>query len=66
MINIIVPPLIISLTIGPIVSKLHVERPITTLIVNITDPKQGDLVDDTVPILGTVGNAEFDHYELGK
>ena len=64
MINLIVPPLIISLTIGPIVSKLHVERPITTLIVNITDPKQGDLVDDTVPILGTVGNAEFDHYEL--
>ena len=64
MINIIVPPLIISLTIGPMVSKLHVERPITTLIVNITDPKQGDLVDDTVPILGTVGNAEFDHYEL--
>ena len=64
MINLIVPPLIISLTIGPIVSKLHVERPITTLIVNITNPKQGDLVDDTVPILGTVGNAEFDHYEL--
>ena len=64
MINLIVPPLIIALTIGPIVSKQQVERPSTTLIVNITNPKEGDLVDDKVQIIGTVGNAEFDHYEL--
>jgi len=64
MINLIVPPLIIAITIGPIVSKHQVERPSTTLIVNITNPKEGDLIDDKVQIIGTVGNAEFDHYEL--
>ncbi|MEE3229090.1 MAG: hypothetical protein VX237_08360, partial [Chloroflexota bacterium] len=61
MINLIVPPLIIAITIGPIVSKHQVERPSTTLIVNITNPKEGDLIDDKVQIIGTVGNAEFDH-----
>ena len=64
MINLIVPPLIIAITIGPIVSKHQVERPSTTLIVNITNPKEGDLIDDKVQIICTVGNAEFDHYEL--
>ena len=64
MTNLIMLPLIIALTIGPIVSKHQVERPSTTLIVNITNPKEGDLVDSKVQIIGTVGNAEFDHYEL--
>ena len=64
MTNLIVLPLIIALTIGPIVSKQQVELPSTTLIVNITNPKEGDLVYDKVQIIGTVGNAEFDHYEL--
>ncbi|HCU79785.1 MAG: hypothetical protein CL789_01330 [Chloroflexi bacterium] len=64
MINLIVPPLIIALTIGPLISKQQVEFPSTKLIVNITNPKQGDRVQDTVQIMGTVGNAEFDHYEL--
>lgn len=64
MINLIVPSLIITLSIGPIVSKQPVEYPSATLIANITKPTQGDLVNDIVQIIGTVGNAEFDHYEM--
>jgi len=64
MINLIVPPLVITLSIGHIVSKQPVEYPSSTLIANITNPRQSEFVSDTVQIIGTVGNAEFDHYEI--
>lgn len=64
MIKLIVTPLIIAFSIGSLVYQQPVEYLNSKVITKITDPRPGDLVSDTVQIIGTVGNAEFDHYEI--
>ncbi len=64
MIKLVVTPLIIAFSIGSLVSQQPVEYLNSKVITIITNPSPGDLVSDTVQIVGTVGNAEFDHYAI--